>query len=149
MYTSIDKWTDDVGESEDELQDTEDEEAEEEADLDDVVPGGRSYHVRISDAPQDPKSQLTYNFDYLRGDEWGHIVQIIEERCPKALEQGPPKVAGQREIFLSELDSATFAEICQYAAKRSQKRRAEFEEDDERDQVELIDITGKRSKRKK
>mmetsp|Transcript_21169 Transcript_21169/g.38204 ORF Transcript_21169/g.38204 Transcript_21169/m.38204 type:complete len:249 (-) Transcript_21169:261-1007(-) len=78
------------------------------------------------------KTRFGANLFRLSGTELGHLMQVIDLKCPQALEQPGGGAVGDVEINVDLMDSRTFTELDRYVRdKVGAKQPSETDENDE------------------
>eukprot|EP00522_Entomoneis_paludosa_P011353 CAMPEP_0172449816 /NCGR_PEP_ID=MMETSP1065-20121228/8415_1 /TAXON_ID=265537 /ORGANISM="Amphiprora paludosa, Strain CCMP125" /LENGTH=285 /DNA_ID=CAMNT_0013201561 /DNA_START=137 /DNA_END=994 /DNA_ORIENTATION=+ len=164
----VDEQEEEEDDEDDKESDEDDEEEEEEfADGGDVSGGETSNKGRSSGGggpSLDAKAQLAANLILLHGMELGHVMSILEQECPQALESVPDldnegsttksksnnnhhshtAIPDRVEIVMDALDGAVFTKISQYAAEKAMGRKKGLVDD-----PPLEDVSGKRKRKQR
>lgn len=74
---------------------------------------GSSSSLRDNNKPPtlEDKTQFAGNIFKIGGDALGYVMQVIDLRCPQAIERGNGGAEDELEINVDSLDSRTFAEL--------------------------------------
>lgn len=89
----------------------------------------------------DARATLAANLFLLNGPELGYIMSMLEQECPQALEK-IPELPENVEINVDTLDAALLAKLSRFANEKAMPRKRPVD-------IEIDDITGKRSKKKR
>jgi hypothetical protein len=130
VYSGDDK--DEASSDEDDMDDEEEGDEEDEYDSKTVSSSGSPSDSKSGKRPGTPPNQkldvrakLAANLYLLNGVQLGHVISVLEKKCPEALETEPLAVPEKMEILIDKIQPpALFNSISQFVADNCNRKRA-------------------------